>query len=653
MSQRDVGQTSLSPFTGPSSISAGPAWSVDLGGTVYTSPVISAEGIIYVVATRGPFLPGPSSLYAFKPNGKFYVPPVEVPGVPDLVVLDESSGLLYLRTQITPGMDIITYSKKLDRLTTVFHSELTANSPTIVSDGTLYFTASDVTSANPLYLIAAGNRNWRIPYCPSEFASSFTDGASPVVLSADGTALYAVCTSEAPREANKLFKFDAVNGTTIASVPYQPNATAPLLDGRGRLYVGFALVSAAGGGFDVFDLNLNHVASNPGDVTTGHAILLSNGDVLKRSTYQPSVLSRRGLISWDVDVGVLNTVPASDHEGKIFINSVSSQLKVLAPDGSTLSTYQLPNGLMTQQPVISGDGTLYVANVFGSKLFAFRDTPLTTGTITAVTNLSNATFTITGPANYAGTGNSFGQTNAASGTYTIVFGPVPGFTAPSPQTLALSPGETISFSGTYAPIPQPVPAAELRVDQTPMNFDFERGKAAPVSQALLVSSDRPITFSITVLSSGWLTTSVKTGSTPAQVAISVNATGMDPGHYSGLLIIGDLSIVVNLYVRDPPRLLLSRESVSFLLQKGGPPPLPETVYVNSTTRHVNVSAAKPAVPWISVSPDSGMTWLPFTISVNPAGLAPGTYTTMITLSSAEASNSPQAVPVTLQVVEIP
>jgi hypothetical protein len=87
MSQRGVGQTSLSPSVGPTSLSAGPAWSFDLGGPVGSAPVISAEGIVYVVTSLSTFTSGPPTLYAFKPNGGFYVPPVQVPSVPSTVVL--------------------------------------------------------------------------------------------------------------------------------------------------------------------------------------------------------------------------------------------------------------------------------------------------------------------------------------------------------------------------------------------------------------------------------------------------------------------------------------------------------------------------------------------------------------------------------------
>jgi hypothetical protein len=89
---------------------------------------------------------------------------------------------------------------------------------------------------------------------------------------------------------------------------------------------------------------------------------------------------------------------------------------------------------------LSAGGTITFTGTYQSQ---------TTGTINVTTNLSTATFSITGPANYSGSGTSFTQTNAPPGTYTITYGPVSGYTAPTPQTMTLSAGGTITFTGTY------------------------------------------------------------------------------------------------------------------------------------------------------------------------------------------------------------
>ena len=72
------------------------------------------------------------------------------------------------------------------------------------------------------------------------------------------------------------------------------------------------------------------------------------------------------------------------------------------------------------------------------------------GTITVSTNLAAATFTILGPSTYSGNGTSASFTDVLSGSYTINFGAVSGYTTPPPQTETVSPGGTISFVGNYS-----------------------------------------------------------------------------------------------------------------------------------------------------------------------------------------------------------
>src|SRR5205085_12399278 len=71
------------------------------------------------------------------------------------------------------------------------------------------------------------------------------------------------------------------------------------------------------------------------------------------------------------------------------------------------------------------------------------------GAIHVTTNLPAATFAITGPATYSGSGMTFIQTNAPAGVYMATFGSVAGYASPSPQTQTLAVGGTVVFTGTY------------------------------------------------------------------------------------------------------------------------------------------------------------------------------------------------------------
>jgi uncharacterized protein (TIGR03437 family) len=53
--------------------------------------------------------------------------------------------------------------------------------------------------------------------------------------------------------------------------------------------------------------------------------------------------------------------------------------------------------------------------------------------------------------------------------------------------------------------------------------------------------------------------------------------------------------------------------------------------------------------WLIVPTQTGVTGTPFSISVNPAGLTPGTYTGSVTVTGVGAGNPPQVIPVSLTV----
>lgn len=74
------------------------------------------------------------------------------------------------------------------------------------------------------------------------------------------------------------------------------------------------------------------------------------------------------------------------------------------------------------------------------------------GTIAVSTNNEAATFTLTGPTTYIGSGTSWSQAGAPVGTYTITFDPIPGYVAPVSETQTLVSQGTIAFTGTYRTI---------------------------------------------------------------------------------------------------------------------------------------------------------------------------------------------------------
>lgn len=89
------------------------------------------------------------------------------------------------------------------------------------------------------------------------------------------------------------------------------------------------------------------------------------------------------------------------------------------------------------------------ANINTNTASAVTSPYASVGIIVVNTNNTTATFNITGPATYTGSGTSWSQADAPEGTYTITFDPIAGYDTPSGDTQTLVSGGTITFTGLY------------------------------------------------------------------------------------------------------------------------------------------------------------------------------------------------------------
>jgi hypothetical protein len=159
------------------------------------------------------------------------------------------------------------------------------------------------------------------------------------------------------------------------------------------------------------------------------------------------------------------------------------------------------------------------------------------GTITVTTNLTAATFTVNGPANYAGGGTSATFSNAPVGTYTITFGAIPGYTTPVPQTQTVSAGGTIGFVGNYSPLPSLI----VSPSSPQLTYKTGTGKSFPPQSFNITSSTgsaQAVSVTLSTNPSGgfWLAATQPTGSTPTTTIVTV-APGLPPGIYSAEITI--------------------------------------------------------------------------------------------------------------------
>jgi len=299
---------------------------------------------------------------------------------------------------------------------------------------------------------------------------------------------------------------------------------------------------------------------------------------------------------------------------------------------------------------------------------------------TSVTSGSTNTYTLT----VGGTGNGGLDVAASAGTFTagtgtqVLSGEITqtsatsnhswtfSYTAPivtATTTATLYAAAVDGFGGGTGTLQQAItvtaaaPAPALTASPATLSFSYQSGGTTPSAQNVSVSSSGSA-LSYTVSTSATWLTATPSGNTPGTAAVSVNPSALAAGTYTGTVTItasgasnSPKTVAITLTVTAPavlPTLSTSPASLSFSYQIGGSTPSAQPVSVTSSGNAVSFTAAA-STTWLGVTPSSGSTGSSVSVSVNPSGLAAGTYSGSVTITSSGASNSPKSIPVTLTV----
>ena len=112
-------------------------------------------------------------------------------------------------------------------------------------------------------------------------------------------------------------------------------------------------------------------------------------------------------------------------------------------------------------------------------------------------------------------------------------------------------------------------------------------------------------------------------------------------------------IPVTLIVSNTPLLNVPNATLNFTYQSGTTVPPAQTVNITATSGTLSYAVTQSAnSPWLIV-PNAGTTAAPLSVSVNPAGLAPGTYTATVNVLSATPGSTVQQIPVVLKITNDP
>jgi uncharacterized protein (TIGR03437 family) len=110
----------------------------------------------------------------------------------------------------------------------------------------------------------------------------------------------------------------------------------------------------------------------------------------------------------------------------------------------------------------------------------------------------------------------------------------------------------------------------------------------------------------------------------------------------------DIAAIRDIYEDRQPTISVSPSLLQFAYRSGGNLPPAQTVAVTASPA-LTFTAVASGGSWPTVSPTSGVTPAYLSVSVNPAGLTPGTYNGTVTVAAAGASNSRPTVVVMLVV----
>jgi uncharacterized protein (TIGR03437 family) len=218
--------------------------------------------------------------------------------------------------------------------------------------------------------------------------------------------------------------------------------------------------------------------------------------------------------------------------------------------------------------------------------------------------------------------------------------------------------------------------AKLAVDQAALSFTFPSNPSVSETQRVRVSNAGSGVLAVsaraqTVTGRNWLSVGPTTGSatpqSPVHLFVTANPVGLAAGTYTGTVTIASsttgesATVLVTLTVSTLDQAIrLSHPALSFTAVVGGGVLPPGTFAISNIGRgtmnfSVSTQTLAGGQQWLSASPRSGIAIsgapAPIaTVTVNPAGLAPGFYYGVVRVDSAEAANSPQVATILLQVL---
>ncbi len=203
----------------------------------------------------------------------------------------------------------------------------------------------------------------------------------------------------------------------------------------------------------------------------------------------------------------------------------------------------------------------------------------------------------------------------------------------------------------------------LQATPTSLSFVANAG-SNPASQAIALSkpaqNTTTVNWTAVAASTGgkWLSIDSLSGADTGTINASVDTTGLKAGTYSGAVTIttdypGDSPLIVPVTLVVSPSLTIGPTQLNYSAFVGGASPVGQNIIVtksSTNTTTVNwkaVAATNTGGNWLFISPAAGTDSGSVGVSILIGGLAVGTYTGTVTISTDFSADVAQVVPITL------
>ncbi len=350
MFQHDIQHTGVSAYAGSATgtPTSTPKWTVDLGDSNLSSPVMAADGSIYV---------GTSGVKLYK---------VDTTGSAELFYDTQTNSSV--RTPALASDNTVylvdnyfIYALSAEAQLKWKYSIANGSPPIIGLDGTVYV-ASDyyVYALNP-----NGELIWQSPVLSNGYWVK-----SPV-LASDGT-IYTVGKFGACSGCKIVYALNPQDGSIIWQTGSGPYEAALSLSDDGIIYVGGNLTLGTSGLYAFDSSNgIQQWYAPIGDISGSVAAIGQDMVYVGIKGYTFFAIDRsNGNTEWYFNTeGQISASPVIDNQGTIYIGSASKKFFALNPDGTVKWQYEFLDEI-SASAAIGSDGTVYVGS-YGGDLYAF------------------------------------------------------------------------------------------------------------------------------------------------------------------------------------------------------------------------------------------------------------------------------------------